>query len=1717
ITSLSSGNGVWQFNNGAGWTDVGVVSANSALLLRSTDSIRFVPDGQNADSATFTYQSWDQTSGASGTKVDASVNGGTTAFSTASDTATITVTAVNDAPVLAAAAPTLTTISEDATGNAGDTVAALLGASSADVDTGAVNGIAMTSLTSGNGVWQYNTGTGWTDVGVVSANSALLLRSTDSIRFVPDGQNADSATFTYQSWDQTSGASGTKVDASVSGGTTAFSTASDTATITVTAVNDAPVLDATATTTLTTINEDAITNTGDTVAALLGAASTDVDTGAVSGIAITSLNAGNGVWQYNTGAGWTDVGAVSDSSALLLGSTDSIRFVPNGDNAETPSFGFRAWDQSSDAIGSKVDVSTNGDTTAFSVTTHTATLTVTAVNDAPVLTAAAPTLTTITEDATGNAGDTVAAMLGASTTDVDGGAVEGIAITSLASGNGIWQYNTGSGWTDVGAVSANSALLLRSTDAIRFVPDGQNADSATFTYRAWDQASGLAGAKVDTSTHGGITAFSNATDTASITVTAVNDTPMVTPGADSAYVEGGPAILVAPGISLMDVDSGELLTGATITITGHYQSGQDVLGFANTGNISGHWDAATGTLTLTGSDTVANYQAALRQVTFTNLSQDPTAASAERTLQFVVKDSFSTSDPVTNVVHLTAVDNAPIVTTPNTLTVVEGSTAILNGTYLQLADPDNTPEAIQLTLTHLPDGGQVLLNGMAMRQGDSFTGADLAAGRIAYHHTGGEAAQDQFTLLVKDSGGASAGTTTVHLNVTNTNDAPVVTVPDALSADEDQSLSVGNIRISDADAASSDILAVTLSDFHGNITLTHTTGLTFTMGENGQSAMRFEGTTANLNAALASLVYQGQTDWNGSDVLNIQVEDRNSSSPQWAGGVISIHVRPVEDTPIAGMDALTTTENTPLDIEPSIDLLNNDLDPDQDTLILGGFSQGLHGQVILNSDSTFTYIPNHNFTGLDRFSYTLEDAAGNTATAIVTVVVNPINDGLHAETDFKTTQEDRATVIANPLANDWDAKYATNGGHNPALQIIGFTGAEHGQVTYNADGTFSYRPNADYVGQDRFTYTLSDGSQRIAQGEVVLDVTPVNDAPVVGLDTFMVKEGQPLTIRIDQDLLANDTDVDGDALKIIGFSQPAHGTIQVNPDNTLTYVPSGNFHGQDSFTYTLSDGQGYLATTTAQVFIGVQPVVEPLQVRDDVVSTREGRPIIVANVLANDADPDHLPAGTPNPAMKVSGFSAAAHGTVVYQQDGSFIYRPNAGFSGTDQFTYMARTPDGRFGTATVRITVDPLQNSDQDTDVDAEDSTPDQSPINFNLSADAFKDVLTPGSPVTYTTSGMPQWLTFDPDNLSFSGFATRDDAGVYSITVTATDATGLSASGNFELTVANSSPNSHHHHAHNANGDAPRFVVKQSLMEVALNKTQGQGYTESGAASSGKSDGPVVSLSGTELLTTWRSENGPTVRLSQSVSGTQLIATTRQNTDGYGSLSSQNTSGTQLITRVRQEAEAAKGSGQVRAGDGQAASGKVSGTSDSSSTSDTYSVAGANQEAKESGGSGKNDFNPVAANMATRERSSTGVAVDTVTGVAASAAKAAESHATSQADKQTEAAWSRARQSQANAAQDAAGRVAQAKNANNPNAAQDASDASDANNQQDNQLHTTAEVIASSVLGGRLSDDLDPRSIAAKERKAGSFNTRPGLTRQLQSSHQHGGSLRLSHGVKR
>lgn len=660
IYGLTLAGGTMEYSlDGTNWVSVSSVSTGNALLLRATDQIRFTPSTSNGGVATVNYYAWDQASGSAGSTADVTTRGATTAFSITADIVTVNVTSVNDAPVLSDT-PLNMTVAEDA-GVPGGVVGSLISAFTGgmtDVDSGAVKGIAITGTVETNGTWYYSTngGANWTLVGTVADNSALLLADDGNTRlyFAPAANynGTSSGVLTLRGWDRQSGTVGTKVDTASNGGTTAFSSATDTVDVTVTAINDAPMWPESVSSSIHITADDVYSLYVNGV--LLG---TDVTWASVETYA-TTLKVGdviaieatdsfglatliaavrpagkvgaesNADWRISTSleSGWNTQG-FDDSSWIAASTFGDTTLGPwDGALSGNTDLGHAQHIWASDNAGvDKIYVR----------------YVVTAAALAPVV----PLQVTVAEDAgvpVGAVGTLVSTLTG-DISDADSAAVKGIAITATDETHGTWYYSTngGTNWTAIGAVSDSNALLLADDGSTRlyFAPaaDYSGTSSAALSFRGWDQTSGSAGTTVDASSNGGSTAFSSVTVTVDAVVTAVNDAPVlsnVEPTA-LAYTENQAATPVSPNITITDIDS-STLSYAVVQISGNYVNGQDTLVFTDTATITGTWDAATGTLALTGTDTVANYQAALRSVGYVNSSEAPSAVA--RTVSFTVSE-----------------------------------------------------------------------------------------------------------------------------------------------------------------------------------------------------------------------------------------------------------------------------------------------------------------------------------------------------------------------------------------------------------------------------------------------------------------------------------------------------------------------------------------------------------------------------------------------------------------------------------------------------------------------------------------------------------------------------------------------------------------------------------------------------------------------------------------------------------------------------------------------------------------------------------------------------------------------------------------------------------------------------------------------------------------------------------------------------------------------
>jgi VCBS repeat-containing protein len=187
-----------------------------------------------------------------------------------------------------------------------------------------------------------------------------------------------------------------------------------------------------------------------------------------------------------------------------------------------------------------------------------------------------------------------------------------------------------------------------------------------------------------------------------------------------------------------------------------------------------------------------------------------------------------------------------------------------------------------------------------------------------------------------------------------------------------------------------------------------------------------------------------------------------------------------------------------------------------------------------------------------------------------------------AADDAFTLEEDGSLSIepSGVLANDTDAD-----GHSLAAVLA--TGPSHGTLTLTADGSFSYSPDADFNGDDSFTYVANDGFDDSSAATVSLTVTPVNDATVAADDAYATAEDTPLTVAA-PGVLTNDMDVDGPVLTAVLVSGPTNGNFTLNADGSFTYTPNADFNGTDAFTYLAGDGT--VDSTTATVTITVNSV-----------------------------------------------------------------------------------------------------------------------------------------------------------------------------------------------------------------------------------------------------------------------------------------------------------------------------------------------------------------------------------------------------------------------------------------------------------------------------------------------------------------------------------------------
>ncbi|GAB5406818.1 MAG: hypothetical protein Aurels2KO_50490 [Aureliella sp.] len=275
-----------------------------------------------------------------------------------------------------------------------------------------------------------------------------------------------------------------------------------------------------------------------------------------------------------------------------------------------------------------------------------------------------------------------------------------------------------------------------------------------------------------------------------------------------------------------------------------------------------------------------------------------------------------------------------------------------------------------------------------------------------------------------------------------------------------------------------------------------------------------------------------------------------------------------------------------------------------------------------------------------------------------------------ASDDSGSGAEDQAVTI-DVLANDSDPE-------GDALSIASVTQPTSGSAAI-LNGRVQYTPNANFNGSDSFTYTVVDPSGNSATASVMVNITPVNDAPIGGDDSVTTLEDTPVTFSV----LGNDSDIDGDVLSVSSATDGTNGTVTINADDTLTYTPAAGYFGNDQFTYTISDGNG--GSDTASVLVTVEEQNDSPVAVGDSASTDEDLTLLI-DVLANDSDPDGDTLSLQSVSAPTSGSAAIVNGKIEYT--------PAADFGGSDSFAYTIVDTAGNTATATVDVTVTPVNDA---------------------------------------------------------------------------------------------------------------------------------------------------------------------------------------------------------------------------------------------------------------------------------------------------------------------------------------------------------------------------------------------------------------------------------------
>jgi len=419
--------------------------------------------------------------------------------------------------------------------------------------------------------------------------------------------------------------------------------------------------------------------------------------------------------------------------------------------------------------------------------------------------------------------------------------------------------------------------------------------------------------------------------------------------------------------------------------------------------------------------------------------------------------------------------------------------------------------------------------------------------------------------------------------------------------------------------------------------------------------------------------------FNGLTLFEYEVSD-GISPPSTAR--VHLEFTPQNNDPVAVDDENIAVYSDIPTLISSQDIIANDIDYDGDPLTIVSVETITGGIATITQDGDVLFTPTGNPGEAAAFRYTIEDPEGFSDSAFFQAFMEESSPLDAVDDQFQaSTNQPLIITLASLFAND-----VNEGSQEPIIQEV--TNAINGTAQFNIAGDIIFTPDTNFVGEASFTYLADNLSGGQDTATVTINVINDNSVPVAQDDTgITLNEDTPTTI-LSSALLANDSDANNDPLTIAQVANALNGTVELTPSGDVLFTPDTNYFGPASFTYTIDDGNGGMAT--ANVDLTIEPVNDAPEAQDDtglIAIEDEALVITASTLLANDNDVD-------NDVLTISQVTGATNGTVELTSSGDVLFTPTANYFGPASFIYTVDDGNGGANTATASLIVEAVNDA---------------------------------------------------------------------------------------------------------------------------------------------------------------------------------------------------------------------------------------------------------------------------------------------------------------------------------------------------------------------------------------------------------------------------------------